>query len=74
MKKKTKKSKCKEHTFPQETYRHQDDFFQRCLQKKLIEKTAGGFYFTPEFFELLNNRSLEYSNNDKKTSGTWKRF
>ena len=32
----------------------QDDLFERCVKKGLIEKTASGYYFTPEFFETLD--------------------
>ena len=32
----------------------QDDLFDRCVRKGLIEKTACGYYFTPEFFETLD--------------------
>jgi hypothetical protein len=31
----------------------EDDFFDQCLQKGLIEKTPSGYYFTPEFFKIL---------------------
>jgi hypothetical protein len=54
MKNKTKKSKIKETTIHQDDVTIQDDFFDRCIQKGLIQKTQNGFYFTPEFFETLN--------------------
>lgn len=31
----------------------EDDFFDQCVQKGLIEKTSSGYYFTPEFFKIL---------------------
>jgi hypothetical protein len=32
----------------------EDDLFDRCIRKGLIEKTSFGYYFTPEFFETLD--------------------
>jgi len=54
MKNKTKKPKNKEKTMYQEAISVQNDLFDRCLQKGLIEKTPFGYYFTPEFFETLD--------------------
>jgi hypothetical protein len=31
----------------------QDDLFEHCIRKGLIEKTPYGYYFKPEFFETL---------------------
>lgn len=55
VKKKTpiKKRKIKAKTMYDEIVTIQDDLFDRCVQKGLIEKTACGYYFTPEFFETL---------------------
>lgn len=53
MKNKTKKSKIKKKTMYQEVVNIQDELFDRCLRKGLIEKTPYGYYFTPEFFETL---------------------
>jgi hypothetical protein len=54
MKNKTKKSKIKEKTMYQEAVTVQDELFDRCIRKGLIEKTPYGYYFTPEFFETLD--------------------
>jgi hypothetical protein len=54
MKNKTKKSKIKEKTMHQEVETVQDELFDRCIRKGLIEKTPYGYYFTPEFFETLD--------------------
>ena len=54
MKSKTKKSKIKEKTMYQEVATVQDELFDRCIRKGLIEKTPYGYYFTPEFFETLH--------------------
>jgi hypothetical protein len=50
---KTKKPKTKAKTMYEEIVTVQDDLFDRCVRKGLIEKTACGYYFTPEFFETL---------------------
>ena len=31
----------------------ENDLFESCLKKGLIEKTKYGYYFKPEFFETL---------------------
>jgi hypothetical protein len=49
-----KKTKSKEKTMYDEVVTVQDDLFDRCIRKGLIEKTACGYYFTPEFFETLD--------------------
>jgi len=54
MKNKTKKSRSKEKTMYQEVVAVQDELFDRCIRKGLIEKTPYGYYFTPEFFETLD--------------------
>jgi hypothetical protein len=54
MKNKTKKSKIKGKNIYQEIETVQDDLFDRCIRKGLIEKTSFGYYFTPEFFETLD--------------------
>jgi effector-binding domain-containing protein len=54
MKNKTKKSITKEKTMYQEVANVQDELFDRCIRKGLIEKTPYGYYFTPEFFETLD--------------------
>jgi len=54
MKNKTKKSKIKEKTMYQEFETAQDELFDRCIRKGLIEKTPYGYYFTSEFFETLD--------------------
>jgi hypothetical protein len=54
MKNKTIKSKIKEKTMYQEVATVQDELFDRCIRKGLIEKTPYGYYFTPEFFETLH--------------------
>ena len=54
MKNKTKKSKIKEKTMYQEVETVQDELFDRCIRKGLIEKTPYGYYFTSEFFETLD--------------------
>ncbi len=51
---KTTKTKSKEKTMYDEVTTIQDDLFDRCIKKGLIEKTPYGYYFTPEFFETLN--------------------
>ncbi len=51
---KTKKTKSYEKTMYDEVVTVQDDLFDRCVRKGLIEKTACGYYFTPEFFETLD--------------------
>lgn len=51
--KNTSKSKIKDNQMHQETAPLDDDFFDRCLQKGFIEKTSYGYYFTPEFFEII---------------------
>jgi len=51
---KTKRTKPKEKTMHEEVVTVQDDLFDRCVRKGLIEKTACGYYFTPEFFETLD--------------------
>jgi hypothetical protein len=55
VKKKTKttRTKSKEKIMYEEVVTVQDDLFDRCVRKGLIEKTACGYYFTPEFFETL---------------------
>jgi len=50
---KLKKQKIKGKTMYEEVVTVQDDLFDRCVRKGLIEKTASGYYFTPEFFETL---------------------
>jgi hypothetical protein len=50
----TKRTKPKEKTMYDEVVTVQDDLFDRCVRKGLIEKTACGYYFTPEFFETLD--------------------
>jgi hypothetical protein len=50
----TKKTKSKDKTMYNEIVTVQDDLFDRCVRKGLIEKTACGYYFTPEFFETLD--------------------
>jgi hypothetical protein len=55
IKNKTKKSKIKEKLIHQEVVNVQDDLFDRCMRKGLIEKTPFGYYFAPEFFEILDN-------------------
>jgi len=50
---KTKKAKTKAKTMYEEVVTVQDDLFDRCVRKGLIEKTSCGYYFTPEFFETL---------------------
>jgi len=50
----TKRTKSKEKTMHEEVVTVQDDLFDRCVRKGLIEKTACGYYFTPEFFETLD--------------------
>jgi hypothetical protein len=54
MKDKTIKSKIKEKTMYHEVATVQDELFDRCIRKGLIEKTPYGYYFTPEFFETLH--------------------
>ena len=54
MKNKTKKSENKEKKIRQNFRPQQEDLFERCIRKGLIQKTSNGFYFTPEFFEALN--------------------
>jgi hypothetical protein len=54
MKHKTKKPKTKRKTMYSEAETVQDDLFERCVRKGLIEKTPYGLYFTPEFFETLD--------------------
>jgi hypothetical protein len=54
MKNKTKKSRINEKTMYQEVATVQDELFERCIRKGLIEKTPYGYYFTPEFFETLD--------------------
>jgi hypothetical protein len=49
---KTKGSKGK--TMYDEVGAVNDDIFERCIKKGLIEKTPYGLYFTPEFFETLD--------------------
>jgi hypothetical protein len=53
-KNKPKKPKAKSKTMYEEVTVIQDDLFERCVKKGLIEKTASGYYFTPEFFETLD--------------------
>lgn len=48
-----KKPKIKGKTMYEEVTTVQDDLFSKCIRKGLIEKTAYGYYFTPEFFETL---------------------
>lgn len=50
---KPKRPKVKGKTMYEEIYTVQDELFERCLRKGLIEKTPYGYYFTPEFFETL---------------------
>ena len=50
----TKKAKSKDKNMYAEVVTVQDDLFDRCVRKGLIEKTACGYYFTPEFFETLD--------------------
>ncbi|HWR27206.1 MAG TPA: hypothetical protein VN377_02090 [Candidatus Thermoplasmatota archaeon] len=50
----TKKTKSKNKTMYEEVVTVEDDLFDRCVRKGLIEKTACGYYFTPEFFETLD--------------------
>ncbi len=54
MKNKTKQPKNKEKTMYHEIKSVQNDLFDRCIQKGLIEITPFGYYFTPEFFETLD--------------------
>ena len=53
MKNKTKKPKAKGKTMYSEVQAVDEDLFERCVRKGLIEKTPYGLYFTPEFFETL---------------------
>jgi len=53
MKHNTKKPKSQTKTMYEEVETMQDDLFERCIRKGLIEKTPYGYYFTPEFFETL---------------------
>jgi hypothetical protein len=53
-KNKPEKPKTKSKTMYDEVTVIQDDLFERCIRKGLIEKTASGYYFTPEFFETLD--------------------
>ncbi len=46
----------------------QDDFFDRCLQQGLIKKDSYGYYFTPEFFEMLRKDSGKRKTSEKKLS------
>jgi hypothetical protein len=48
-----KKPKMKGKTMYEEVTTVQDDLFSKCIRKGLIEKTAYGYYFTPEFCETL---------------------
>ncbi len=50
----TKRTKVKDKSMYEEAVKVQDDLFDRCVRKGLIEKTACGYYFTPEFFETLD--------------------
>jgi hypothetical protein len=59
MKNKTKKLKNNEKPIHQEIVTQQDDLFDRCLRMGLIEKTAFGYYFAPEFFEILDKELKE---------------
>jgi hypothetical protein len=59
MKNKTKKSKIEEKPIHHEGVTLPDDFFDRCMRKGLIEKTAFGYYFAPEFFEILDKELKE---------------
>ena len=43
-----------------------DDFFDRCLRQGLIEKASYGYYFTPEFFELLEKESKKKNTTKQK--------
>jgi len=54
MKHHTKKPKTKGKTMYDETGKLDEDLFERCVRKGLIEKTPYGLYFTPEFFETLH--------------------
>jgi hypothetical protein len=54
IKNKTKKPKTTGKNMYQEVAAVQDDLFDRCIRKGLIEKTTFGYYFTPEFFETLD--------------------
>jgi hypothetical protein len=54
MKHHIKKPKTKGKTMYAEVGKLDDDLFERCIRKGLIEKTPYGLYFTPEFFETLN--------------------
>lgn len=54
MKTKPKKQKIKGKTMYEEVGRINDDLFDRCVRKGLIEKTPYGYYFTAEFFETLD--------------------
>jgi hypothetical protein len=54
MKNNTKKPKTKGKIMYTEAQAVQDDLFERCVRKGLIEKTPYGLYFTPEFFETLD--------------------
>jgi hypothetical protein len=54
IKNKTKKPKITGKTMYQEVVPVQEDLFDRCIRKGLIEKTTFGYYFTPEFFETLD--------------------
>ncbi len=50
----TKRTKAKDKSMYDEVVTVQDDLFDRCVRKGLIEKTACGYYFTPELFETLD--------------------
>ncbi len=54
MKHHTKKPKTKRKTMYDEVGELDEDLFERCVRKGLIEKTPYGLYFTPEFFETLS--------------------
>jgi hypothetical protein len=54
MKHTTKKPKTKRKTMYAEVGELDEDLFERCVRKGLIEVTPYGLYFTPEFFETLS--------------------
>lgn len=54
MKNKTKKPKNKGKTMYDEVATVDNDLFDKCVRKGLIEKTPFGYYFTPEFFNTLD--------------------
>ena len=67
MKNKTIKSKIKEKPIHQDVVAAQDDLFDRCIRKGFIEKTPSGYYFAPEFFDILDkDEKKKCSTREKK--------